>query len=138
MDDSLLRIAGSISAVDITARKKSKKKLSKSKKKTSKPSKKKSIMRRPPVREMSFEDMSLPQTEYSASMTLDLSVCFEGNADKSMLMAKFKQEIIASIESGVEITARSFNLTPSQLRVKPLKVNFVVNDAMSLDDDLGF
>lgn len=135
MDSSLLKIAGNIASVDIYSVRKNKSKKKKAAPKKVKRKDKRSTKKvSAPVDEMSFEDISLPQTEYSASMEVSLSVNFEGHADKAHLMAKFKEEIISSIENGVSVTAKSFQLIPSQLRVKPLKVNFVVNDAASLDD----
>lgn len=82
-----------------------------------------------------MEDISVPKTEYSANMDISLSVNFEGQVDKQILMDKFKRELIASIESGVSMTARSLDLAASNLRVKPLKMNFVVNDTLSLGED---
>jgi hypothetical protein len=141
VNSSFLKIASDIAGVDLQAARKSRSKKKVSKKKVSKPSKgRKPSRTSQPVRQtqdIQYEDMTIPQTEYSARMELSLSVDFEGAADKAALMTKLKQEIVDSIESGVSITARSFNLRASNLKVKPLKVNMDVNDVTSLDEDFS-
>lgn len=131
MESSLLKIAANIASENRQAKKRPKKKVSKkpNKRRTQKTS-------RPTMDGISYEDMTIPQTEYSAMMELSLSVNFEGSADKGALMTKMKQELLASIETGVSVTARAFNLKVSNLKVKPLKVNMVVNDVASLDEDI--
>jgi hypothetical protein len=134
MDSSLLKIAGQVASVEIVARKKSKKK--KPVAKPLKKSKKRKVSQ--PVEEMSFQDISVPQTEYSASMDLSLSVNFEGVANSHQLMAQLKKTVIKAIESAVSQTARTFNVSPTQLRVKPLKVDMAVIDNLSLDEGMMF
>ena len=148
---NLEEIAVRVAAENITAARRKKK----TKKTVSRPSKK--AMRRkspqekntkkkspkntakPSRREVERQDITRPKTEYSANMDITLSVDFEGNVAKQALIAKLKSEVVAAIESGVTSVARSFDLEPSNLRIKPLKVDFVVNDTKSLDeDDLDF
>ena len=87
---------------------------------------------------MMTQDISIPQVEYAVSMDVTLSVNFEGKADKSALLEKLKQEVITAIETGVSTTARSFDLAASDLRVKPLRVDCVINDTLSIDEGIGF
>lgn len=141
MDPSLLKIAGNIASVDIRVAKKgpSKKKAPKRKVSKRKPAKKKparSALRS--QQDIVEHDISVPKTEYSVQMDITLSVEFEGNAEKNSLLSKLKKDLISAIESGVTATARSLDLAPSNLRVKPLKANFTANDPISLEEEDDF
>jgi len=147
LEDIAIRVA----AENVTAARRKKKTKKKTKKTISRPSKKKTTRRNPsgtknikkgpskstakPSREIERQDITRPKTEYSANMDISMSCDFEGNIAKQTLISKLKAEIVAAIESGVTSVARSFDLEPSNLRVKPVKVDFVVNDTMSLDED---
>lgn len=134
MDLSILKIAGAIASVDVQAARKKPKKKGSKKKVSKKPSRRTSR----PRKEIHMNDMSIPSTEYSVHMDLTLSVEFEGNVEKPVLITKLKQEIVSSIESGITSAARSLDLSANNLRVKPLKVDLVINDAASLDELGGF
>lgn len=125
-----------MASLNIEAVRKSRSKKKKTPKKISQRGKKRKPRRvSQPTRDLMIQDMSVPQTEYSVSMDVSLSVIFEGHTDKSVLLEKLKKDVIASIETGVSTTARSCDLAASNLRVKPLKADVAVNDTLSLDED---
>lgn len=69
-----------------------------------------------------------PETEYSIQVDLSITADFEGSVDRQSLTKKFKDELVAAIKSSMSITARELNLTATGARVKPVKIDCVVNE----------
>lgn len=82
------------------------------------------------------DDVTRPITEYSCQMEISVTADFEGSIDRTKLLRKLKQEMVASMEAGVKATARAFGLTPSSLQIRPLRLECVVSDEASVEDEL--
>ncbi len=68
------------------------------------------------------EDDSI--SEHICKIELELSVNFKGDVDDKRLISKIKSELTASISAAMNIVARDFDLKPTNLEVKPVRVEF--------------
>lgn len=119
--DSIYDIAIRVASVStMAARKKKPAKVNKPARKVSKPKK-----------NVDFVD---PTTEYSCQLELSLSVDFEGNVSQKQLLDKLKRELMASIETGIKVTARDMRIQASNVSVRPLKFEVSALDQTEIDE----
>lgn len=88
------------------------------------------IARRKPKSRSKGADRSAleDQTEYSCRMEIELSADFEGSASKQALIKKFKNEVMAALETSMEICARDLELDATSITIRPLRMDCTVTE----------
>lgn len=76
-----------------------------------------------------------PATEFACRVEIDLHASFEGTCSKTELLKKFKQDLMAALETAVSTTSRDMKLHPGEVLVNPISVECVVNDMLGSTDE---
>jgi hypothetical protein len=119
-------IAIRVASMNLEAAKKKKKKP----KKTGLKSKKPARVSQPRI----LESITAPETEYSCRAEISFSVDFEGNVSKDKLTRALKREIMASLGSAVTSVSRSFQISASNVLVKPIAFEIATSDQFMVED----
>jgi hypothetical protein len=78
--------------------------------------------------------VTAPETEYSCRAEISFSVDFEGNVSKDKLVRAMKREVMAALGSAVTSVSRSFQISASNVLVKPIAFECAINDQSSMED----
>jgi hypothetical protein len=87
-----------------------------------------------------MSDVLDPGVEYSFSVSLSLTVDFEGDThevSEDRLRKKLKAEVVAALKGAALITGNDFQLRTNRILINPVTVESAMNDQTSVGDKEG-
>lgn len=82
------------------------------------------------------KDFLKAHPEFACQAELSISVDFEGVADRSRILEKLKDELMAAIQTAVTTTARGLGVRATGVLVQPIEFDMAVVDPSDISDEM--